>query len=483
MPSDRSRPLSTRRRARVIVPAVALLGALAIAAPAAADPVDVGGFPGGPYGSFPDVLGGPTRYNGALVAPGPGTVTIQSTLGSYGYVAPQDNGLMLGGPARSSPYFVQSTVAVAPGLSTSFQEAGIFIGTALDSFVKIVAQAGPAGTTRIEMYRAPDPLASGKRVNVDLAGATGVSLTLVANPASGVVVGKYQVLPSGTTQIMGYFPYSGIGPANGGLITSNSGGVNPSTGIPNPPAPAITATFSGFLVGADPSKEIATPPSVSSTTPSGGSTALPTTTNVIANFSKLMDKATLNTNTFVLRGAGGAVVPTLPIEYDIAAGNKPFSTLKPAAALQPGVTYTASLQGDIRDRLGNPLAPVSWSFRTAAPGETPGEIAPATPGGPGAGPGAAGNALTAKFKYTARVKIGKKAKITLTFSRKPNTTVTIQRKSGKRFLKVLSKKVKTKVVSISFPVGKKVGKFTFRAAYKDGKLIRATKTFTIRVVR
>jgi hypothetical protein len=418
------------------------------------------------------------------VSTGPGLVQIASTQGSYGYVAPQDNALMLGGPARSAPYFVQSTVTpVAPGLIAPFQEAGIFIGTGLESFVKIVAQAGPAGTTRIEMYRAPDPLASGKRVAANLAGSPNVVLTLVANPASGVIVGKYQV-PGASTQILGYFPFAGIGAgAGGGLITSNSGGVNPSTGVPDPPAPQLTAQFTGFSVGEDPSPEIRTPPGVTSTTPGAGSTALPTTTNVIANFSKLMDKATLNTNTFVLRRAGGAVVPTLPIEYEVATGSKSFSTLKPASALEPGVNYTASLQGDIRDRLGNPLAPVSWSFTTAARGETPGEIAPAA-GGPGAGgPGAAANALTAKFKYTARVKRGKKAKITLTFSKKPNTTVTIQKKRGKKYLKVLSRRVRTKVASISFPVGRKLGKFTFRAAYKDGKLIRATKTFTIRVVR
>ena len=77
MPSDRSRPLLTRRRARVAVPAAALLGALALAAPALADPVDTAGFPtGGPYGGFDGVLGGPGAYKPANVATGPGIVQI-----------------------------------------------------------------------------------------------------------------------------------------------------------------------------------------------------------------------------------------------------------------------------------------------------------------------------------------------------------------------------------------------------------------------
>ena len=88
---------------------------------------------------------------------------------------------------------------------------------------------------------------------------------------------------------------------------------------------------------------------------------------------------------------------------------------------------------------------------------------------------------------TGRVKAGKKATLTLTFSAKPSTTVTVQRvtvvKRKKHYAKVVAKKVKTKVAKIAFPVGTKPGKLTFRALYQDGKVNRATATFTVKVVR
>ena len=406
---------------------------------------------------------------------------ITSTAGT---ISTQDDAL---GPRRRGPRHAVlragdgQRVPPALGLAQPFQEAGVYLGTGLDSFVKIVAQAGAGGTWRIEMYRAPDPINSGKRTQVDLSGATNVTLSLVTNPVANVIVGKYSI-NGGPTQVLNYFPFPGLGAgAIGGVITSNSGGFDINNN-PLTPAPPITATFNAFQVAADPTADI-TPPTVKATTPGNGSTQLPTTTNVIANFSERMDPTTLNPSTFVLQRAG-VQIPVAEVDYATDPGGKTgTATLKPAAALAPGASYTAVITSNVRDRLGNPIVPVSWAFTTAAAGTTPGEVAPAQPGKGAGGAAGGANALTAKLKFTAKVKVGKKAKLTLTFSRKPNTTVTVQRKSGKRFVKVISQKVKTKVASISFAVGTKPGTLSYRASYKDGKVTRVTKTFTVRVVR
>ena len=384
MPSDRTRPLPRRRRrVRYAVPAAALLGALAVAAPAMADPPDVS-FSGTSF-AFPDVLGNRSAATVPPLSIDANGLHIQTTPGT---LSTQDDALMIGGPARGTPYFVQATVTTPQLLTQPFQEGGVFIGTGLDSFVKIVAQAGAGGTGRIEMYRAPDPINSGKRVQANVSGASSITLSLVTNPVANVIVGKYSI-DGGPTQVLNYFPYTGLGAgAFGGVITSNSGGFD-ANNQPLPVAPSTNVTFNPFLVAADPTADI-TPPTVKATTPGNGSTQLPTTTNVIANFSERMDPTTLNPSTFVLQRAG-VQIPVAEVDYDTDPGGKTgTATLKPAAALAPGTSYTAVITANVRDRLGNPIAPVSWSFTTAAAGTTPGEVAPAQPGKGAAGGPAAG---------------------------------------------------------------------------------------------
>jgi Domain of unknown function (DUF4082)/Bacterial Ig-like domain/Bacterial Ig domain len=101
-----------------------------------------------------------------------------------------------------------------------------------------------------------------------------------------------------------------------------------------------------------------TPPTVTATTPAAGATGVPATTTVTATFSEPVQAGTIM---LVLRDPGGTAVPG-SLGYDAAAQRATFT---PAAALAASTTYTATVSG-ATDLSGNVMAPVSWSFTTAA---------------------------------------------------------------------------------------------------------------------
>ena len=109
-----------------------------------------------------------------------------------------------------------------------------------------------------------------------------------------------------------------------------------------------------------------TPPTVTSRTPAPGSAGINVGTSVTAKFDELLDPATIGGSTFQLKNGAGAAVPA-NVTYDAASST---ATLTVQAALQYGVTYTATLKGGaggIEDLAGNPLvADLNWSFSTEA---------------------------------------------------------------------------------------------------------------------
>jgi Domain of unknown function (DUF4082)/Bacterial Ig-like domain/Bacterial Ig domain len=115
-----------------------------------------------------------------------------------------------------------------------------------------------------------------------------------------------------------------------------------------------------------------TKPTVSSTTPSSGTTNFSISTPVKATFSEAMAPATISTSTFELRGPSNALV-TATVSYDAASKT---ATLTPSSALAVSTTYTATIKGGttdprVKDLAGNALAAnLSWSFTTGAASST-----------------------------------------------------------------------------------------------------------------
>ncbi len=110
------------------------------------------------------------------------------------------------------------------------------------------------------------------------------------------------------------------------------------------------------------------PPAIAAQTPAPGSTGAGVAAPVTVVFNKPMDAATLNGNTFQLRGPGGVLVDAA-IGYDETSRT---ARLTPSAPLAGLSTYTARLAGGsteprVKDLAGIALpATVTWSFTTAA---------------------------------------------------------------------------------------------------------------------
>ena len=108
-----------------------------------------------------------------------------------------------------------------------------------------------------------------------------------------------------------------------------------------------------------------TAPSITSTSPTNGSTEVPSVVAVTATFSEPMNAATVSASTFELRDSTGGVVPST-VAHD-AAQNR--ASLASASALAPLETYTATVRGGssgVLDLGGNGLAgDVTWTFTTS----------------------------------------------------------------------------------------------------------------------
>lgn len=103
-------------------------------------------------------------------------------------------------------------------------------------------------------------------------------------------------------------------------------------------------------------------PTITSTTPASGATAIPTDTTVRAVFSRAMDPSSFTGQTMVLRDPNSTVVAAT-ISYDSATNS---ATLTPAGLLSPGVTYTLQITTGVRAADGTQLAATASStFKTA----------------------------------------------------------------------------------------------------------------------
>ena len=111
-----------------------------------------------------------------------------------------------------------------------------------------------------------------------------------------------------------------------------------------------------------------TVPTVVAKSPAAGTDTAPANTPVTATFSENVVAGSVG---FQLTGPSGAVPAS--VAYDTGTQT---ATLTPSAALAYSTTYTATVSG-ARDAAGNVMAPLTWTFATAAP----------PPPGPEQGPG------------------------------------------------------------------------------------------------
>ncbi len=114
------------------------------------------------------------------------------------------------------------------------------------------------------------------------------------------------------------------------------------------------------------------PPTVTSTTPTSGATGVATSVAPTAAFSRSMDSTTITPASFTLTGPSGTIAAA--VAYN---STNLTATLTPTAALTASSTYTATVSTAVKAADGTPLAsPVSWTFTTAAAGDTTPPSAP-----------------------------------------------------------------------------------------------------------
>jgi len=108
-------------------------------------------------------------------------------------------------------------------------------------------------------------------------------------------------------------------------------------------------------------------PTVISTTPANGATAVPINQAITATFSEAMNPATINATTFTVKTAGGVAV--IGVVTYTAAGS--VATFTPATNLAVSTVYTATITTGAMDLAGNALASnYVWTFTTAAAPDT-----------------------------------------------------------------------------------------------------------------
>jgi Ice-binding-like/Bacterial Ig-like domain len=200
---------------------------------------------------------------------------------------------------------------------------------------------------------------------VPASGTTGVSVNALVSDtfseamnAATINGATFTLTGPGATPVAGTVTYSGTTAtftptailANSTLFTATI-----TTGAKDPTGAPLAANFVWTFT-------TAAPPTVLSTVPLNGATAVAVNTPVSATFSEAMNAATINGATFALTGPG-----TTPVAGTVTyAGTT--ATFTPTLILANSTLFTATITTGAKDPAGVPLAAnFVWTFTTAAP--------------------------------------------------------------------------------------------------------------------
>jgi len=208
----------------------------------------------------------------------------------------------------------------------------------------------------------PANLATGVPVNTPIS-----AMFSEAMDPTTITGATFTVKGPGVTPVAGVVTYSGTTAtftptlvlANSTLFTATI-----PTGAKDPTGAPIAANFIWTFTTAP-------PPTVVSTVPVNGATAVAVNTPISATFSVAMNPTTLSGTTFKVTGPGATAVAGA-VTY---AGNT--ATFTPTVILANGTLFTATITTGAQDTTGAPLAAnFVWTFTTAPP---PAVVPPTVP--------------------------------------------------------------------------------------------------------
>ncbi|MBK9941935.1 MAG: Ig-like domain-containing protein [Kouleothrix sp.] len=194
----------------------------------------------------------------------------------------------------------------------------------------------------------------------DVLASTSVTATF-SEAVNGVSAGSFTLTPSGGVAVAATVTYDS---ASRTATLQPGALLAPNTSYTAALAPAITDSAGNPLAATSWSFTTAPPdltaPSVTAQSPAPGAADVAVGANPTVTFSEAV--AGVSGATFTLSGPAGAVPAS--VSYNPASRT---ATLVPGAPLAVSSSYTLNLAAGITDLAGNPLAPLSWSFSTAAP--------------------------------------------------------------------------------------------------------------------
>jgi hypothetical protein len=165
--------------------------------------------------------------------------------------------------------------------------------------------------------------------------------------------GHYAVTDNGLASPVTNGPLTAL--ASGGVYAYGSGNAFPSN----------TFQASNYWVDAVYSQSAgSTPPTVTTVTPSGGSTGVPVSVAPTATFSQAVVP---NTVSFTLKDSGGNAV-TGSVSFN---GANTVATFTPSSSLTASTTYTATVSGAQNTSGVAMSSPFSWSFTTGTVAQCP----------------------------------------------------------------------------------------------------------------
>ena len=227
---------------------------------------------------------------------------------------------------------------------------------------------------------APNAPTGAQNVTVASSGQTSGSQAFTVNsgaptlssvsPSSGTQGQTVGVTLTGTLFASGATVQAGVGITVSNTTVVNSTSItatfsiaqNAATGAQN-----VTVTTSIGTSGPQSFTVNLLPPTVTSTNPANGATAVPVNRKIAAVFSKAMDPLTITTATFTLVSGTTSVAGV--VTYDNSASK--VATFAPTANLAANTTFTATITTGAKDQAGNSLAsPFVWTFTTGATADT-----------------------------------------------------------------------------------------------------------------
>lgn len=203
-------------------------------------------------------------------------------------------------------------------------------------------------------------------------GASGVPLTTNLAATFSEAVNPLTVntatftLSQGVVPVSGTVSYSGVTAVFTPAATLNTNTTYLATltaGVTDLSGNAMAANYTWSFTTASTIPVTVVVPTITSTMPAAGATAVTVSTNVVVNFSEPMNPLTIGTSTFLLQQGTTTVSGTVTYANSSA-------TFSPLLNLAPNTKYTAGIASSVADLSGNTLGTsYVWTFTTGAAGD------------------------------------------------------------------------------------------------------------------